>query len=73
MTSSQIPRLTFEQLLANARKRPDWQQLPDIRIAMWPGQVSFSDDLSDENLFNERYLESRVFVGKLAFVLYLVC
>ncbi|SIT06265.1 hypothetical protein [Achromobacter sp. MFA1 R4] len=67
------PLLNFEQMLANLKRRSDWQQLPDIRVAMWPGQVSFSDDLSDKHLFNDRYLESRVSVGKMAFVLYLVC
>lgn len=67
------PLLNFEQMLANLKRRSDWQQLPDIRVAMWPGQVSFSDDLSDKHLFNDRYLESRVSVGKMAFVLYLTC
>ncbi|WP_313691924.1 hypothetical protein, partial [Achromobacter mucicolens] len=66
------PIHSFDQMLNNLKRRSDWQQLPDIRLAMWPGQVSFSDDLSDRSLFNERYIESRIFVGKLAFVLYLV-
>ena len=64
--------LSFDQMLNNLKRRSDWQQLPDIRLAMWPGQVSFSDDLSNRSLFNDRYIESRIFVGKLAFVLYLV-
>lgn len=70
--SNQNALLTFQEMLSNLRARSDWQSLPDIRLAMWPGQVSFSDDLSDRSLFNERYIESRIFVGKLAFVLYLV-
>ncbi|WP_156403488.1 hypothetical protein [Achromobacter sp. Root170] len=41
-------------MLANLKARPDWQALPDIRIAMWPQQVSFCDDISDERLFNGR-------------------
>lgn len=67
------PIHSFDQMLNNLKRRSDWQQLPDIRLAMWPGQVSFSDDLSNRSLFNDRYIESQIFVGKLAFVLYLVC
>ena len=67
------PLLTFQQMLANLKARPDWQALPDIRIAMWPHQVSFCDDISDERFFNEQYIESRLFAGKAAFVLYLLC
>ncbi|WP_322085454.1 hypothetical protein [Burkholderia sp. BCC1999] len=63
--------LTFEQMMANLKRHPKWQQLPDIRVAMWPNQVSFADDLSDRDQFNERYIESRLIVGKAAFVLYL--
>ncbi|CAB3849845.1 hypothetical protein LMG26686_01901 [Achromobacter mucicolens] len=71
--SNQNALLTFQEMLSNLRARSDWQSLPDIRLAMWPGQVSFSDDLSDPRMFNERYVESRVFAGKMAFVLYLLC
>jgi hypothetical protein len=67
------PLLTFQEMLTNLRGRSDWQSLPDIRLAMWPRQVSFSDDISDPRLFNSRYLESRVFAGKMAFALYLLC
>ncbi len=48
------PLLTFQQMLANLKARPDWLALPDIRIAMWPQQISFCDDISDERLFNGR-------------------
>ena len=65
------PTLTFEEVLARLRRLPKWQQLPDIRVAMWPDHVSFVDDLSDTDQFNDRFLESRLIVGKAAFVLYL--
>jgi hypothetical protein len=65
--------LSFEEMLANLKKDPNWRQLPDIRSAMAPHQVSFADDLSDAALFNERYVESRAFDGKSAFALRLTC
>lgn len=65
--------LSFEQMLTELKKDPNWRPLPDIRSAMAPHQVSFADDLSDTALFNERYVESRVFAGKLAFALRLTC
>lgn len=73
MTPSPEPVLTFEAMLDNLKRAPNWQHLPDIRVAMWPSQVSFADDLSDATLFNDRYMESRAFVGKMAFALYLTC
>lgn len=66
---SNKPLVTSQQMLANLETRSNWQPLPDIRIAMRPLQVSFSD----EQVFNERYIESRVFAGKAAFLLYLLC
>lgn len=64
---------SFQQLLKNLENDPNWQRLPDIRIAMAPHQARFSDDLSDRTLFNDRYIESRVLVGKMAFALRLTC
>ena len=65
------PTSTFEEMLAGLKRSPKWQQLPDISVAMWPDHASFADDLSDTNHFNERYIESRLSVGKAAFLLYL--
>lgn len=45
--------------------------LPEINLAMHPGQVCFGDDVSDKSQFNERFIESRVHEGMNAFVLYL--
>lgn len=45
--------------------------LPPTDIAMHPSQVSFDDDISDNKLFNDRYIESRVHVGMNSFALYL--
>lgn len=73
MTSVPEKALSFEQMLTNLENSLDWQRLPDIRLAMSPLQVGFSDDLSDATLFNDRFVESRVFVGKMAFALHLVC
>lgn len=65
--------LSFEQMLAKLKNDPKWRPLPDIQSAMAPHQVSFADDLSDTALFNERFVESHVFVGKLALALRLTC
>ncbi|CAO3916337.1 DUF6708 domain-containing protein [Achromobacter mucicolens] len=64
---------SFQLMLKNLENDPNWQRLPDIRIAMAPHQARFSDDLSDRTLFNDRYIESRVLVGKMAFALRLTC
>jgi len=45
--------------------------LPDINMAMHPGQVCFGNNVSDETMFNERFIESRVHEGMNTFVLYL--
>lgn len=65
-TNNKEHALSFDQMLTNLKKDPDWRPLPDIRSALAPQQVSFADDLSDTTLFNERYLESRNFDGKMA-------
>lgn len=67
------PDPSFDQMLNDLKTAPDWQRLPDIRIAMSPDQVSFGDDLSDTKMFNDRYVESHVFIGKMAFSLYGTC
>lgn len=45
--------------------------LPPTDIAMHPSQVSFDDDVSDQRLFNERFIESRVHEGMNSSALYL--
>ncbi len=67
------PTHSFDEMLANLKAAPDWQQLPDIRLSMSPQHVTFVDDVSDKKMFNERYMESHVFVGKMAFALYGTC
>jgi hypothetical protein len=64
---------SFDRMLTDLKSAPDWQQLPDIRVAMSPDHVSFGDDVSDTTMFNERYIESHVFIGKMAFALYGTC
>jgi len=67
---SEIPELR-QETLQDYNNDSTTIPLPDINMAMHPGQVCFSDDVSDETMFNERYIESRVHEGMNAFVLYL--
>lgn len=46
--------------------------LPDIDMAMHPQQVYFADDIRDKELFNDRFIESRVHEGMGAFAIYLM-
>ncbi|MGO4327406.1 hypothetical protein AB4Z48_04420 [Cupriavidus sp. 2TAF22] len=64
------PKADFERQCALLDERSDFSRLPDIRYAMYPGDLWFSDDLSDGALFNERYLEPDM-RGEVNFYMYL--
>lgn len=54
------------------KSKPSNIQLPDIDMAMHPSKVYFADDISDTELFNDRFIESRVHEGMGAFAIYLM-
>ncbi|MGO4327405.1 hypothetical protein AB4Z48_04425 [Cupriavidus sp. 2TAF22] len=64
------PKADFERRCGVLDERNDFSRLPDIRYAMYPGDLWFSDDLSDSELFNARYLEPDM-EGEINFVVYL--
>ncbi|QEM82719.1 hypothetical protein [Halomonas binhaiensis] len=54
---SQAGKPTYEELLDNVRHNSEYTELPGVEIAMWPEDVAFYDDLSNQERFNERFLE----------------
>jgi hypothetical protein len=51
------PRAEFEAQCAALNERQDYAALPPIDIAMEHGQFAKFDDLSDEQCFNDRFVE----------------
>ncbi|WP_420995450.1 hypothetical protein ACKI2N_004970 [Cupriavidus sp. 30B13] len=64
------PKADFERQCTLLDERGDFGRLPDIRYAMYPGDLWSNDDLSDSALFNERYLEPDM-RGEVNFYMYL--
>ncbi len=47
-------------------------ELPPPNMQKLPSQASFSDDISDDKLFNDRFIESHISEGMSAFPIYLM-
>ncbi|QEM82720.1 hypothetical protein [Halomonas binhaiensis] len=56
---SQAGKPTYEELLDNVRHNSEYTELPGVEIAMWPEDVAFYDDLSNQERFNEYFLEPK--------------
>jgi hypothetical protein len=65
------PQLTFEEGIARWMKRRDQAPLPRVYRAMWKKDVRFRDDISDRELFNEQFIESRLTTPSLVDTLYI--
>jgi hypothetical protein len=65
------PQPTFEEGIARWMKRRDQAPLPRVHRAMWKGDAQFENDLSDPEVFNERYIESQLAVPSLVDTLYI--
>uniref|UniRef100_UPI001CB6BE7E hypothetical protein n=1 Tax=Salinicola aestuarinus TaxID=1949082 RepID=UPI001CB6BE7E len=50
---------SYEALLNNLRNDREYAELPGPEIAMWPEDVAVYDDLSNQERFNERFLEPK--------------
>ncbi|WP_143331067.1 hypothetical protein [Burkholderia aenigmatica] len=61
----------FERQIETLREKSDHIELPGITLAMWPSSVHFSDDLSDQSMFNERYMQPDFWRGRCSLVMYL--
>ncbi|QEM82718.1 hypothetical protein [Halomonas binhaiensis] len=55
--SESLGKPTYEELLENVRRNSEYSELPGVEISMWPEDVSFYDDLSNQERFNEQFLE----------------
>ena len=51
--------LSFEEGIALWLKRTDQAPMQSISVAMWKGDAEFENDISDPELFNERFIETR--------------
>jgi len=51
--------LSFEEGIALWLKRTDQAPMEPVDLAMWKGDAKFENDISDHELFNERFIETR--------------
>ena len=46
----------FQEALQEWKDNKNYAPLMDIHMAMWPEAVSFANDISDREQFNERFI-----------------
>jgi len=63
---------TMQGAVAEYNAKQSNIQLPDLDMAKHPSQVYLADDISEEFLFNEQFIESNVGEGMSAFAIYLM-
>ncbi|AYQ36810.1 hypothetical protein BLA9940_04886 [Burkholderia aenigmatica] len=64
--------LSFEEGITRWLKRSDMAPMQAINVAMWKGDAEFENDISDRELFNERFIETRFGDGTGKDIIYLL-
>ncbi|AYQ36809.1 hypothetical protein BLA9940_04885 [Burkholderia aenigmatica] len=64
--------LSFDEGIARWIKRSDIAPMEPVNLAMWKGDAEFENDISDRELFNERFIETRFGDGTSADLMYLL-
>ncbi|MBN3828822.1 hypothetical protein G3O00_35250 [Burkholderia sp. Ac-20384] len=63
---------SFEEGIAQWLKRSDIAPMEPVNLAIWKGDAEFENDISDRDLFNERFIETRLGDGKSTDFMYLL-
>ncbi len=64
--------LSFEEGIAQWMKRSDMAPMEPVDLAVWKGDAEFENDITDPELFNERFIETRFGDGESRDIIYLL-